>query len=497
MRSFEEHGAHRASRFLRTAAVLVALVAVVSAIAACSGEPEPTQTPAPTAPVIPELTTATAIPDPTGIPLVETATVTPTATRAARPTATPTTTPAAPAPTSTSTIDDLLASIEQEVELIRGIDTPPPAGHTFVDRAGMRAQLNELLNDPEVVEQIVKQSTLLKLLGVIPQDSDLTALYESMLGGQVLGLYDPEKEEFFVLRDDDSGPGSLGTEARLTYAHEYVHRLQDYVFDLEVVTDRHIDEDMLIAISALVEGDATTAQTVYMLQNFDSQELSDLFESITAAQADLEPVPYFLQRSLEFAYVEGAAFVIELARTGGFAAVDDAFINLPRSTEQILHPEKYFGAELPVELDVPDDAMGTGWSVQAESVLGEFSLKTWLEALGSEQAGVALAGWGGDSYAVFVNEAGVTAFGMMIAWDADGEAAEFFEIASAALNAHLEFSSLGAETPGVLVAWDGPGGFLTLSRQNSDDHGEVIVIAITPDAEGSVALVEALIGKAG
>jgi hypothetical protein len=36
----------------------------------------------------------------------------------------------------------------------------------------------------------------LKLIGVIPQESDLTGIYESMLGSQVLGLYDPEKEEF-------------------------------------------------------------------------------------------------------------------------------------------------------------------------------------------------------------------------------------------------------------------------------------------------------------
>ena len=467
--------------YFRTAASIFTLVTVAAVSVACSSEPGPSPP-------------ATAI---VALPTQVTATAGTQASPIAAPTSTPTVTPS-PTLTATpkepgQTIGDLLASIERRIEQIRGMDTPPPVRHLFVDQAGMRARIAEELNDPEVVEQIVHESALLKLLGVIPQDSDLAAMYESLLGSQVLGLYDPEKEEFFVLGDDQSGSGSLDVEAQLTYAHEYVHRLQDSTFDLEEVQERESDDDMSIAVSALIEGDATSAQTRYMLENFDFGDLAELLESALAAQAALPPSPYFLQRSLEFAYVEGTAFVAELIETGGFAAVDDAFENLPRSTEQVLHPEKYFVSEVPIELDVPDDAMGPGWSVQAENVLGEFFLKTWLEALGSFRADGAAAGWGGDAYAVFEDEAGGFAFGVLIAWDADSEAAEFFDAASIALNASEDFSSTATGIPGALGAWEGPGGFLTLSRQNSVDHGEVIVIAIAPTASNSVALVTALI----
>ena len=138
--------------------------------------------------------------------------------------------------------------------------------------------------------------------------------------------------------------------------------------------------------------------------------------------------------------MEGATFVFELIEEGGFSAVDNAFENLPRSSEQIFHPEKYFDSEKPIELDVPDDAMGVGWSVLAESVLGEFFLKTWLEALRSDRACAALAGWGGDSYAVFEDEAGETPLGVVIAWDSDADAREFFLVASDALDAHKDFT---------------------------------------------------------
>ncbi|MEE8045807.1 MAG: hypothetical protein V3T49_03095, partial [Dehalococcoidia bacterium] len=315
-----------------------------------------------------------------------------------------------PADEPEQTVDEFLLSIESRVEKLRGIDTPPPLEHSFVDNAFMRELLAEELADPEVVEQLAHESALLKLLGMIPQDSDLGAIYESMLGAQVLGLYDPEKEEFFVLDDSGLGPDSpasgLDTEGQLTYAHEYVHRLQDAEFDLETIDDLAPNDDMKIAIAALVEGDATNAQTQYMFQNFDFLELAELMDSVLRSQADLPEAPPFLQQSLEFPYLAGAEFVAILMQMGGNAAVDAVFRDLPRSTEQILHPEKYFDREEPVVLDIPDDAMGDGWSVQAENVLGELLLKIWLTTLGSETAEQAAAGWGGDAYAIFEDGVG-------------------------------------------------------------------------------------------
>ena len=260
----------------RTSLLFLCLATVAIVLAACSNDPEPTPTAIATA------TATIAPPTPTPVPVTPTPTVAPTAI------------PEEPA----QTLEDLLSSIERDIENLRGIDTPPPVEHMFVDQAGVRERLAEEFEDPEVVEQIAHESVLLKLLGVIPQDSGLAAVYERMLGGQVLGLYDPEKEQFFVLRDDESGAESLDVEAQLTNAHEYVHRLQDAAFDLEAITDLESSDHMSIAISALVEGDATTAQTQYMFQNFDFRELSELLESALAAQEEITPAPYFSSAAL-------------------------------------------------------------------------------------------------------------------------------------------------------------------------------------------------------
>ena len=396
------------------------------------------------------------------------------------------------------TVDELLADIERRVEKFRGIDTPPPLEHSFVDKSFMRELLAEQLADPETVEQLVHESALLKLLGVIPQDSDLGAIYESMFGSRVLGLYDPEKEQFFVLDDSGLGPDSpangLDTEGQLTYAHEYVHRLQDAEFDLEFIDEEASGDDMRLAIAAVVEGDATNAQAQYMFQNFTFLELANLMDSILRDQADIPDAPAFLQRALEFPYLEGAAFVAEVVKSGGISAIDDVFNDLPLSTEQIMHFGKYVNAEEPDELEIPDDALGSDWEVQADNILGEFFLKTWLETLVSEEAEAAAADWGGDAYTVFENDADEIALGVLISWDTDDDAREFIVALSEAFTANENYLSRSNGLPGVLEAWEGPGGYIVLSRWNADDEGDRVAISITPNGADSHRLNFSLAG---
>jgi len=432
----------RSARKLCRSGIAGLLVAAVIGIIACSSDPTPTERPA--------TPTQTPVPTPTDI--------------------------------SVESVAELLLSIERSIEAIRGIDTPPPVEHLFVDQDGMRERLAEELTDPETLGQIEHEQALLKLLGVIPQGADLGALYEALLGGQVLGLYDPEKEEFFVLGDGDSSADAIRGEAELTYAHEYVHRLQDAQFDLEAIDELATDDDMSLAISALIEGDATSAQTQYMFANFDFGELSALLESALASQEQIPESPYFLQKSLEFPYTEGVEFVSALLQMGDFAAVDAVFADLPKSTEQIIHPEKYLDKESPIELDIPDDAMGDGWTVQGENVLGEFFLRTWLESLGFVHAGDAAAGWGGDAYAVFEDGSGESALAIFTAWDSNEEAREFMDGLSNAFADSDDYRSRGSGLDGILESWEGPGGYIVLSRWDAGDDTERVAVAISSEA---------------
>jgi len=68
-----------------------------------------------------------------------------------------------------------------------------------------------------------------------------------------------------------------------------------------------------------------------------------------------------VQRTVTFPYREGARFVASLyliLNDWGF--VDRAYTELPESTEQILHPEKYHASEEPVRVLLPDIAESLG-----------------------------------------------------------------------------------------------------------------------------------------
>ena len=82
-----------------------------------------------------------------------------------------------------------------------------------------------------------------------------------------------------------------------------------------------------------------------------------------------------LTESLSAPYTDGFAFVQERRHLGGWAAVDAAFRDLPVSTEQILHPEKYDAHELPIPVAVPPMALaGAPTDVKATVMHGAFSV---------------------------------------------------------------------------------------------------------------------------
>ncbi|MCH8151638.1 MAG: hypothetical protein IH830_04620 [Planctomycetes bacterium] len=96
------------------------------------------------------------------------------------------------------------------------------------------------------------------------------------------------------------------------------------------------------------------------------------------------------------------------------------------------------------------NALGDGWSEYRRDVMGEFLLRTWLEALGvAPAADVAAAGWGGDRVVLLDGPDASRALGARIVWDdpaADGR--EFFAALRDGLAASDLFDDLG---PGEIV----------------------------------------------
>jgi hypothetical protein len=150
-------------------------------------------------------------------------------------------------------------------------------------------------------------------------------------------------------------------------------------------------------------------------------------------------VPLILRRQLEFPYTEGFQFATALDDRGGYDDVNAAIATPPASTEQILHPDKYFAHEAPVDIsgvpvpDVPDCAtMAAAYS----QTMGELGIQ--ILAAGDDRPAVDIpgfptdwphaeiaAGWGGDRLVMYEGCSGEWSIIWKTVWDTDADAISF------------------------------------------------------------------------
>jgi hypothetical protein len=319
--------------------------------------------------------------------------------------------------------------IQRQVAALRGLDPVAPVQRSLLTPADLQQRiLDDFLGD-YTEEEAAGDSRMLFLLGLLDPGVDLRTLYADLLSEQVAGYYDDEAPAMFVVR----GAGFAGPE-RLTYVHEYDHVLQDQNFDIDEglgYNDDACEDDRerCTAVNALLEGDATLLQTQWLRTFSTDQDRAEIQEFFATYESPVyDRAPHFLQKDILFPYLQGLGFVNALFIEGDWAAVDEAYLHLPTSTEQILHPERY-PDDVPIALEVPDPAaaLGEGWSEVRHEVLGEWTTLLTLEALlPSDAAAEAAEGWGGDTLVVLFNEAtGQQALLLVTRWDTLLDAQEF------------------------------------------------------------------------
>ncbi|HXF68930.1 MAG TPA: hypothetical protein VNK89_03915 [Thermoflexus sp.] len=345
-------------------------------------------------------------------------------------------TPTPPAATATPTPElETFDEVARRVERIRGLQATGPYTRSLMTQAELRAYQERKFEEDYTPEEARQDTLTLAAFDLLPRDFNLREFLLELYTEQIAGFYDPDTKQFFVISEQKQ-PGVL---ERATFAHEYTHLLQDQHFDLVALgfTDderkrpKDVDDDAMLARRALVEGDATLTQFLY-LRSLPQREQQEWLEAVQRQpSAVFDRAPRVIREELTFPYDAGFAFVQRLYVQGGWEAINAAFRDPPASTEQILHPEKFNRREAPIRVTLPPltDTLGSGWQLVDENVLGEFFLRVYLEErLSAPQAEEAAAGWGGDRYAVYVHEGtGQDLLVLAVAWDSEAEASEFVE----------------------------------------------------------------------
>lgn len=315
-----------------------------------------------------------------------------------------------------------LAELALVSEQVRGLPFLNAPEVTILDEQEFSDRVSALIAEELDPGEMAVDSRYLTLMGMLEPGTDLYTTLIDLYTEQVGGFYDGDTKELVVPAAADG----FTTLQRITVVHEMVHALTDQHFDFNDEFERRFDEgngDDAAAFQALIEGDATHSQLVYMEELSPAEALAAAVESLSLDTTVLDSVPAWLQADLLYPYQQGLTFNQHLVSEGGLAAVDRAYQQQPATTEQVLDAVKYLRDERPRELP-PLTADLAGWDVHDEGSFGEWGLRlVFLETLPSGLTTQVAAGWGNDHYRVFSRGEDV-ALAMHYVGDAESDAEE-------------------------------------------------------------------------
>jgi hypothetical protein len=280
-------------------------------------------------------------------------------------------------------------------------------------------------------------------LGYLQPGVELRTILEELYADQIAALYDPRTKTLAVtaagLRQPQ--PFSLRLVSFLAgrdligefmLAHELTHALQDQHFGLPTASPSltAAQGDSALAHRALVEGDAMLAGVAYLaggrLDRAAVLKFSEAVASVPEELAQRHPnMPEIIRTAFTFQYNTGSNFAAAAYLRGGWPAVDRAFGDPPTSTEQVIHPERYFDARdqpTTIALGGTERLERQGWTRVLEDTLGELDVRVLANRAFDPQRAVAIAdGWDGDRLRALVR-GDELAIVWLTAWDSAEDA---------------------------------------------------------------------------
>lgn len=331
------------------------------------------------------------------------------------------------------------SSPSDPVEIARVVDSLRPSVERAVGQSFSETPRSAMVSKEEVRRFIMERmeqefppvrragvEAAYSLLGLLPDTLNLDSLLLAIYSEQVAGYYDPQSRTLYGVHGADP------TQLRLILAHELVHALQHESLPLDSILVGGGDGDRTAAAQAVLEGHATLASTAMLSGDpgiVENEEFWNQYrEQVLAGQQQM-PVfaraPLILRERLIFPYLAGAEFMRWWKRTRGSPL--PSLEQLPASTEQVLHPDRY-PADLPGRIEFADSSA----DVMMEETLGELEIHVLLASFIDlvRAAYDAPLGWKADRLRVYRTPGGPALVWYSL-WDGEPQAARFHRNAQA------------------------------------------------------------------
>lgn len=318
--------------------------------------------------------------------------------------------------------------LQRQVAEAGGIPFKQEVAVDFLSSEQMARYFEQVFDDEYPQERAAADQRMLVALDLLPAGADLRSIRAQLMRDNVVGFYDerPGKKRLFAVSADRS----LTPSNQLVLAHELRHALQDQYMPIHDLLPNAVTDfdDRRLALLSLLEGDATLVMQRFLLSRLGGggPEQGDA-AGMTLPAPEMPGTPRVLNDQLVLPYTAGLDFARAVFERSGWSGIQEAFRNPPESTEQVLHPPKYFERERPRLVWLPEPPPGS--RLLAEGVLGEMLLGSLLGD-GSQQA---VAGWGGDAYRTY-DLSGKTLVVARSVWDTPPDQREFHGALAARYN---------------------------------------------------------------
>jgi hypothetical protein len=317
------------------------------------------------------------------------------------------------------TLEDLKKTVQTIGKLKFKRDVPV----TYLSRSRLRDHIKARFDRDYSAEQARKESLFLQLMGFTANRVDLLKLRKKTVMAKTAATYRYDTGDLLALKEDRR----INEVNSLTLVHELRHAIQDQHINLKRALPSISDfDDRRLAPMCALEGDAVFLTILFSGSN--PELLSQVGSSNTllsfssqASFAKTYRLPPVVKYQLIMPYVQGMVFVTEVYTRKKWKGVNRLLNALPRSTEQIMHPEKYRKKEEPEQVLIAYKP--EGFKQVHSGVLGEYYLNVLLKA--KEDAFTMAIGWGGDTFELFENDRHVCLLWESL-WDKEKYCSRFF-----------------------------------------------------------------------
>ena len=332
-----------------------------------------------------------------------------------------------------------IATSLQVLQDITGLQAKKRIAYDLITRDKVNQFLKDRVKESVKPEELRAEEITLKKLGFVPPDFDLAKSTVDLLTEQAAAFYDYRRKKLFLT---DWAPSAM---QRSALVHELAHALADQNFRLErFISQAGKSDDSGLARMAVMEGQATWLMTEALARGA-GQSLATNPELLEAASGAAEigagqfpvfnSVPRYLRETLIFPYTAGSRFQQAVFRKIGQAAFAEVFRRPPDTSQQILHPAKYFDHVEPNTLLFPALSLGKGYKELAEGMLGELDHAILLRQFGTAKQAEAIAPhWKAGRYSLMENRSQARIVLRYVSeWDSPETARDFFRFYPQAL----------------------------------------------------------------